>query len=284
MRTITTKYGTLTPQHTADDLRKKEILPVVYHDNGQPRTLPLEAQTVITTPAGDIPAELVSFHENGSINRVFPLNGKLSGYWSEADEMALAQPLALRTPAGTIAARIISVGFYDNEKLHSITLWPGETVTVSTPAGRMEARIGISFSQDGTIRSLEPASPTPVATPVGEIMAYDPEAIGVCGDSNSLILDTSGSVQQVRTTQTQLTVITTDGKKMEYTPQTRESYCSEEEKDIEPLTIHFSPECVSISHSPHTPMAHHAFAKHTISTTPCLPQFAHGIGLMNCSL
>ena len=45
-------------------------------------------------------AELVTFHADGSLRRVFPLNGKLSGYWTEADEGALAKAMELSTPLG----------------------------------------------------------------------------------------------------------------------------------------------------------------------------------------
>ena len=86
MQTISTQYGDLIPQYTDDDLRKREILPVEYHPSGALKAVPLETQTIIATPAGDIPAELISFHENGTISRIFPLNGKLSGYWSQEDE------------------------------------------------------------------------------------------------------------------------------------------------------------------------------------------------------
>lgn len=231
MQTIITRYGKLIPQHTTDDLRKKEILPVVFHNNGTPKALPLEKQTTIATPVGDIPAELVTFHENGSLNRVFPLNGKLSGYWSEADEMALAKPVVLRTPAGTIVARLISVSFFDNETLRSITLCPGETISIATPASHYEARIGISFYRDGNIQSLEPAKPTLVKTMAGEIMAFDPDAVGVNGDKNSLIFDNKGDVIQAITPPSQIKVVKSDGETICFAPEYCESYFSDVEQE-----------------------------------------------------
>ena len=76
---LKTSLGILTPQYTTDDLRKKELQPVVFYKSGTLRALPLEQQATVLTPAGEILAELITFHPNGNVNRVFPLNGKLSG-------------------------------------------------------------------------------------------------------------------------------------------------------------------------------------------------------------
>ena len=41
---IMTECGKLVIQHTTDELRKKEILPCVFHANGTPKSIPLEKQ------------------------------------------------------------------------------------------------------------------------------------------------------------------------------------------------------------------------------------------------
>ncbi|QJB56778.1 hypothetical protein [Pseudodesulfovibrio sp. zrk46] len=239
MQTIVTRYGELTPQHTANTLRRKEILPVDFYKNGTIKSLPLEEQTAIETPAGNIPAELVTFHENGAINRVFPLNGKLSGYWSEADEAALATPLTIHSPVGPITARMISLGFHENGSLRSLTFWPGESVSIKTPVGFVETRIGVSFSPDGRLISLEPAKPSLIPTPAGEIMAYDIDAVGVNGDSNSLCFDEEGTVCGVTTTATRVKVVASDGSTTAYSPELRESLCSETATEPNPMRMAF---------------------------------------------
>jgi hypothetical protein len=284
MQPIMTNYGELIPQYTTDDLRKKEILPVVFHGNGTPKTLPLECQTTIATPAGDILAELVTFHENGSINRVFPLNGKLSGYWSEADELGQAKPISLRTPVGTITARIISVSFYENEALRSITLCPDETVSIATQAGNFETRIGVSFFMDGNVQSLEPAKPFPVKTEVGEIIAYDPDAVGVNGDTNSLLFDNKGNVLQTITTLSRIKTVHSDGKTTLFAPEYRESYCSDAEQEIIPMVVKFSEQAVIISTNPESPSTNISKKNHLFFSGPYLPKFSHGLGTMGCSV
>lgn len=284
MQPITNRYGKLIPQNTTDDLRKRELFPVVYHGNGALKSLPLEDQTTIPTPAGDLPAELVTFHANGALNRVFPLNGKLCGYWSEADEMNLSKLVTLNTPIGTIVARIISISFYDNETIRSITLWPGEIVVVNTPAGPFEARIGMSFAPDGTVESLEPAKPTPVQTIVGEVMAYDPDAVGICGDDNSLVLDKSGAIIRVKTTLTCFSAVSNNGITTEYAPTYRDSYCGDGVQEIEPMIAEFTSDTISISGSYKIPAVHIPLAENTISAKPYLPMLSHRIGIMSCSL
>lgn len=281
---LKTSLGDFVPQYTTDDLRKKEVLPVVFYKSGLLRTLPLEQQTMVSTPAGETPAELITFHPNGNVNRVFPLNGKLSGYWSQEDEADMAKLMTLHTPVGTIKTKAIGVGFHENKALRSITFWPDEAVTILTPIGSIEARIGISFATNGTIQSLEPAKPTPVKTMVGEITAYDPDAVGINGDTNSLVLDEQGEVKRVATTLTRLTVIDPDGKTSTFTPQYRESLCGDTEQEIVPMIISFGDVSISIQLDQDAPGTCFPRSGHLFSTTPYLPQLFQPIGIMRCSI
>lgn len=284
MQSITTKYGEFVPQYTDSELRRKEILPVVYHESGVVKALPLEKQEVITTPAGDIPAELVSFHPNGNINRIFPLNGKLSGYWSQEDEAALSKPVVLTTPAGTMTTRVIGVSFYDDESLRSITLWPGETISISTPSGAFETRIGVCFSPDGTVKSLEPAKPTMVKTRAGEITAYDPDAVGVNGDENSLVFDENGDVIRVITTLTRLKAVHSNGTTSIFTPGTRESLCSESEEEVVPMIVELSDQAVMVRAEFDAPPTTLPKEDHIFFAEPYLPQLANSLEMMRCSI
>lgn len=255
MNTILTEYGELTPQTTTDDLRKREVIPVLYHPNGTPKVVALEQQTTIRTPIGDLPAELLTFHENGAINRLFPLNGKLSGYWSESDEASLAAPLTILSPAGAIRARVISVCFHNDGALRSLTLWPGETISIKTPAGYIETRIGMSFHQNGTLRSAEPARPTEIPTPVGTILAFDPDAVGVNGDDNSLCFDEKGNLTRIVTVSTIIKTIAQNGKTAQYGPALRDSLCGDTEKEISPMTVAFKRVAMNVYNASHAPSA-----------------------------
>ncbi|WP_319584150.1 hypothetical protein [uncultured Pseudodesulfovibrio sp.] len=284
MQTISTQYGELIPQHTDDDLRKREILPVEYHATGAVKSVPLEKQTIFSTSIGEIPGELVSFHPNGTINRIFPLNGKLSGYWSQDDEAGLSKPVSLTTPIGLIQVKVLSVSFYDDRSLRSLTLWPGETLSVPTPVGPIEARIGISFTRDGKVRSLEPAKPTTVPTRAGEMTAYDPDAVGINGDANSLEFDEEGKVCRVITTLTKLTVVHPDGHTHCHVPENRESLCSEAEQEVVPMTVTFTKDTVSVSTDPDAAPLTLPREGHVFFAEPYLPQLANPFVELHCSV
>jgi hypothetical protein len=281
---LETPLGPLTPQHTTDDLRKKEVQPVVFHQSGVIRYLPLESQTMVPTPAGDIAAEMVTFHPDGCLSRIFPLNGKLSGYWSQEDEAGLAAPTTLLTPVGVITAMIINVSFYPSGAMRSITLWPGQALSIPTPAGVIQTRMGVAFGPDGAVRSIEPSKPTPVATPAGEIMAYDPDAVGINGDVNSLVFDDDGGVARIATTLTRLTVAAPDGRTTTFLPEERESLCGDTEREMVPMTVQFTAGTVIVRTSPETLPALIPRAGHAFFTAPYLPQLAHPFGQLRCSI
>lgn len=278
MQKLMTNYGELIPQHTTDTLRKREVLPVEYHENGTPKAVPLEEQTVIETPVGPIPAEMVTFHENGTLNRLFPLNGRLSGYWGEEDEAGLAEPVTIATPAGSITSRIIGIAFYDTGALRSITLWPGDNISVVTPVGKLKARVGISFTPDGQLRSLEPAEPTPLQTRIGEITAFDPDAMGVNGDNNSLEFDSNGGIRRISTVITEITA-TRDDKTIRYTPGCRESLCGNTETEPVPMTVTFSDTTVTVKLSPEEAAQSIPLDSTTFRTNPVIREFMGSIAM-----
>ncbi len=281
---LETPLGPLTPQHTTDDLRKKEVQPVVFHESGVIRYLPLESQTTVPTPAGDMAAEMLTFHSDGSLSRVFPLNGKLSGYWSQEDEAGLAAPTTLLTPVGVLTAMVINVSFYPSGAMRSITLWPGQALSIPTPAGVIQTRMGMAFGPDGTVRSIEPSKPTPVVTPAGEIMAYDPDAVGINGDVNSLVFDDDGGVARIATTLTRLTVAAPDGRTTTFLPEERESLCGDTEREMVPMTVQFTADTVIVRTAPDTLPALIPRAGHAFFTAPYLPQLAHPFGQLRCSI
>ncbi len=245
---LQTSLGRLVPQHTIDDHRRMHKPPVTFFPNGRVRSLPLEARTVVATPAGPLPAELVTFHYNGAVARVFPLNGKLSGYWTEADEAGMAETLRVKTPLGPMAARFVAVAFDPEGRLRSLTLWPGEEVVARTPVGNAPVRLGLSFHPDGGLRSVEPARPLEVQTPVGPVWAYDPDAVGISGDDNSLVFDGRGAVRRVATVRTAVAARLPDGSRQEVAPLVRDSICGDGDHELTPLVLEFAADAVLARH------------------------------------
>jgi hypothetical protein len=155
---------------------------------------------------------------------------------------------------------------------------------VPTPAGPIEARIGVSFTRDGKVRSLEPSRPTTVPTRAGEMTAYDPDAVGVNGDANSLMFDEEGKVCRVITTLTKLTVVHPDGHTHCHIPETRESLCSEAEQEVVPMTVTFSKDAVSVSTDPDELPTTLPREGHVFFAEPYLPQLANPFVELHCSV
>lgn len=235
-----TPYGDLIPQYEAEDMGRRTLKPFYFYKNGSIKSVPLQSQTLIRTPAGGIPAELVTFFDSGSIKRIFPLDGKLSGYWTAKNEFALAEALTIESPLGSLTSKFIGLQFYESGALKSLTLWPGEFLTLSTPAGQIRVRTGIAFYEDGSIRSLEPAGVVRVETPVGTMTAYDNDPQGIHGDLNSLEFDNDGSIKALKTVAEEIMVIDQLGNPNLFAPWLKDNPCGSERKVVVPMKVRFS--------------------------------------------
>lgn len=236
---IETQAGTLIPIYEVEDHGRQKLTPIRLYKDGIPKSIPLQNATVIKTSVGDISTELVTFYESGAICRLFPLNGKLSGYWSEKNEYKLTKELIIPTQPGVIKVRPIYLHFYETGELKSITFWPAERVEIKTPLGVITVKTGISFHKSGAISSCEPHQPLLVDTPLGLIEAYDPDPNGMNGESNSLSFDEHGKLISLSTTKTVVTVTDKDRKVTSFSPLVQRSRCSDTTFSVEPLKIKF---------------------------------------------
>ncbi|WP_320041172.1 hypothetical protein [uncultured Desulfobacter sp.] len=246
---IKTPAGRITPQYAVDDHGRRALKPVYFYENGNLKKAPLQKAASIETKYGKISAELVMFYDDGTLKKLFPLNGKLSGYWGEKDEYTLAENLELQLPCGTIKAKPINLAFYKTGNIKSITLWPQETVEAKTPIGTIPVKVGISFYEDGSVKSVEPAEPYTVETKIGKISAYDNDPEGIMGDINSLQFNNQGEVTALSTTQNGIILRNAAGGQIKYTPTKKESLCSENVAVTIPLQIEFTNDTIRFNHS-----------------------------------
>jgi hypothetical protein len=240
---IHTKYGDFVPQYRNPGIRKKQLKALSFYKSGKIESISLEQQTEINTPIGVFPVELATFFEDGLINSLFPLNGQISGFWSEEEEGALAQKFDFVFPFGKFSTKIIGLRFYRVGKVRSLILWPEERITIDTPAGKMAVRIGFKLYEDGNIESVEPAEPTPVKTPIGSINAYDANAIGIDADKNSLGFDREGRLTSLATFDI-IVVKKSDGEKKITFPKLKPGLTEEYEKV--PVKLRFGEDTVTI--------------------------------------
>lgn len=181
---------------------------------------------------------MVTFYPSGNLRRFFPLNGKVTGYWTESDEIQSAASLPIQTPLGELSLKVIYVQFHENGHLQILSLWPGQTLRLPTPMGEVLLRKGLSFDAHGNLNSFEPHEPLTVSTPIGDVEAYEPDPKGMSAENNSLKCSPDGRVQSVSTVGTQVEVM--DGEKSyTYAPRIIPSLCSDAELSTASLTILF---------------------------------------------
>ncbi|MCL2260583.1 MAG: hypothetical protein FWC15_04410 [Fibromonadales bacterium] len=190
---LVTHVGELIPAYT-ETHRRKNKFSVKFYKSGTIKAIALNEVQEIQTPIGEFPAEAVTFFETGELKRFFPLDGQIGGMWSEEEEKKLAIPLSFDLPFTSFTAIISGVAFYQSGNIRSITLFPGETVQIATKFGNIPTRNGFSLYESGNLESLEPAELTVIKTPTGPINAYDPDAVGINADVNSLVFGEDGDI------------------------------------------------------------------------------------------
>ena len=272
---ILTHAGDLYVAHTQTP-RRKHKPSVEFFENGLTKSVSLEEQQDVLTPIGELPAELVTFYESGELHRVFPVDGQISGFWSEEEERAMNIPLTFDLGFAIFTAMLSSISFYQSGSIQSITLYPDEVITLDTPLGVFTARHGLSLYESGSLRSFEPASPVNLQTPVGRIAAFDPLSNGVNADTGSVLFTPDGDLMRVSTIANRVMVQTGGGQTLWHTPTRIPHPCSDEEPWYQPLQLAFDTETVTITdgaaHPYRTAECHfHVSAFSDGSTMGCSP-------------
>lgn len=242
--------GSVIPKYTYLHPRDKYRSALAWYPSGAIRSIYLEGKQTIKTSIGMIPAELVTFYESGSIRRVFPLYGQISGFWKEEEEYQLSEKILLSCPEVIGAYHILCIAFYESGAVKSITFWPGEVALVRINAKEIQARIGISFYESGEIKTLEPTKGCSILTPFGEVFAYDNNPNGITGDHNSLEFDQSKRVIRVSTIKTTIKIENIeDGTCYFYKAQLLPSRINLEEYEYEPIRLQILMKGIEITDS-----------------------------------
>jgi hypothetical protein len=202
---LLTHAGELTPFFGAETPRRKNKPGVVFFESGLVKSVFLDKQQEILTPIGEFPAEFVSFYETGQLRRFFPLDGKISGFWTEEDERELNIPLSFDLGFTSFTAMLNGLCFYKSGAIRSLSLFPGERITVRTKYGPVDVKNGVSLYENGALESCEPDAPTMITTPIGAVSAYDVNAVGVSADSNSLRFREDGGLKSLVTSSDRIT-------------------------------------------------------------------------------
>ncbi|NJP40129.1 hypothetical protein HCH52_03570 [Oscillospiraceae bacterium HV4-5-C5C] len=237
---IPTACGPLIPRWGQEDERSRARPSLSFYPDGSLRSIYLQDRTTVKTPIGSYPAELLIFYPEGQLQRLFPLNGQLSGFWELNDEQRLCPELNFHLFCGSFKTKIIGLHFYASGALRSLTFWPDETVVLRTNVGLMPVRHGAAFYEDGRLESLEPGEPLLVSTPLGNLTAYDSHSLGLQGDRNSLAFNSDGSMRSIVTSTDQVQVIKAGHEVMSFRPLLKPDPLQESRLTILPLRVNFS--------------------------------------------
>lgn len=229
----------IRPLYGYPDARRKDLPSVKFYKNGNIKNISVYEATNIVTRIGEFEVEKLTLYEDGSIKRLFLLDGKLSGYWSEEDEYNLAKTYEFSFEFACFKAKIMSLQFYKSGHLKSLTLWPKEIVQVKVQEENIKARTGISLYESGKIKSFEPDEETTIKTLIGDIEAYDKNAIGIHGETNSLNFYENGEVKSLITSTNIIEVLNKSGEKKIHSPKEVMLYANSEMKDTITVLVEF---------------------------------------------
>ncbi len=245
---VLTHVGELIPYYQEETPRRRQKPSISFYPSGTVKTVYLEKQQEIQTPIGEFPAECVTFYETGELKRFFPQYGQISGFWSEDAERELSIPFHFQLDFAEFTAKLSGVSLFKNGGIRSVTLFPGETISVRTPRfGEVAVRIGFSLYETGELLSFEPAVPVSVDTPLGPVAAYDAAAVGIHADSNSVVLDRAGGIRAVTTSSDRLFAVAADKKARFFAPLERPSPLDEKATTLIPMRLEFNPTGSTVS-------------------------------------
>jgi hypothetical protein len=264
---LNTCVGTLIPRYKDYTGRRKSTNCLSFYKSGAIKSIDIQKQTTIPTSLGNIEAELVTFYESGSIKRIFPLNGSLSGFWSEDEEAELCKPISFNLLNTNFDLKINSIFFYPNGNIKSVSFFPKETAIVPTPCGNINTRIGLSLSDKGNLLTLEPAFPVEVPTPIGILHAYDSNAIGIYADKNSLVFDNKNISQLVSSTDI-IKITDKTGKLHRISPYFIRSLMNPNENELVPIRIIFYSDFVTFISSSQITINYSDIADIKLTTIP----------------
>lgn len=243
---LSTRAGELVPFYEQTE-RRKNKLAVEYHKNGMLKAVALNERQEAATPIGALPAELVTFYDTGAVARVFPCDGAISGYWTEEDERRQYVPLSFDFSFTRFTALVGCIAFYRSGAVRSVTLFPGERISVATPVGGIDVSGGFSLHEDGSLASCEPSSPFELATPIGVLTAHDPQAAVLSADSCSLRFDRNGSVSSLRTAHNAIAARLADGRVRLCAPAEAPHPTDDGQTVTKAMTVAFAGDTVTIN-------------------------------------
>lgn len=229
----------IVPLYGYADVRRKDLPSIKFYKNGNLKTISLYEATKIKTEIGEFETEKLTLYEDGQIKRLLLLDGKLSGYWSEDDEYSLAKEYEFSFEFAFFKTKVMSLLFYESGAFKSLTLWPKEIIDIKLKDKDVKVRIGMSVYESGQLKSFEPYDELVIDTPIGDIEAYDKNAIAVNGETNSLNFYENGQLKSIVTSTNIIEVTDSKGNKDVHSPKEVFLFSNSQMKDTITVLVEF---------------------------------------------
>ena len=114
-------------------------------------------------------------------------------------------------------------------------------------------------------------------------MAYDLDAIGICGDENSLEFSPEGEIVRVRTNLSRVVAEGTQGDRLVFEPELRESLCGDGDREITPLQMEFNATGARLRTKINGGWTALPAARWRLRAEPFVAQFATAFQRLSCS-
>lgn len=237
---LNTSYGALIPHYSArGDLRRYET-DIMFYPDGELKYIALRKRTLLNTNYGAIPCFSAMFYKNGALKHVFAEDmGEASGFDHDL-ERDFSESIRISADSGTINARVTGMAFYPDGTLANVSFPCGELVPLNTPEGVIKIRHGIYFHENGAVKSLEPAAPVRVNTPIGELIAFNPGAEHNCGKNNSLTFTPDGKVESLAAMHNVISALDKNHAELIFMPERNHDSYFDELNNFRPLKISFN--------------------------------------------
>ena len=198
---LSTVYGKMYPTFDVEDDRKRVLHTIEFFENGDLKSISLDFPLTIKNSYGEFSAEKIIFFDSGIVKKIFPLNGKISGYWSEEDEWKLAEKYKFKVGEVEFDNKIMSISFYEDGNVKNVKLWKNESVLIKLGVETIKAIGTISFYKNGSIKSFDPEKELKIITRFGEITCNRKIHENIFGECDSIVFDEMGNIKKIHTLQ-----------------------------------------------------------------------------------
>ncbi len=205
---LVTNYGVFVPHYSSERLARRFESDIMLYPDGGLKYIAFLDRTSLPTNYGMISCISAMFYEDGGLKHLFIEDMKEVAGFGDDVESDLVDNIKITLESGHIKAKISGISFYPDGTVCNISFPPDEEVELNTPEGAVKIKNGMYFHENGAIKSLEPATPVCVDTPIGELTAWHPDVAHNCGKNNSLVFNIDGEVESLKTACNVITAMT----------------------------------------------------------------------------